>query len=273
MPELDATIVLLSIASGLAIGFFIGMSGIGGGVLNQPALRFVIGVNQATAVGTALLYSVLSVSAAIRAHWKAKNVQRNVAAWCIAGAVPAAVAASLLVNALKNRFGAPFDAALQRVVGLLMVSSILLMLWAIFKRKRPQAPEMDDGECPLPPAAVRRRGVGLGALLGALVGGTSVGGGVIMLPLLLKCFHLPARRAVGTSLAITLSCTLVSAPVYLLSGNLAWPISLMMFAGALLGVRMGVWASVRIPDLALRAIMLTIMFAAAGFMLFGRTAR
>ena len=269
MPELTLRVVLLSIASGLTIGFFIGMTGIGGGVLNQPALRFVIGVNQATAVGTALLYSVLSVIAAIRAHWAAKNIDIHVAGWTIVGAVPAAIGASLAVNSLKAHYGDPFDLVLQRIVGGLMVSSLGLMVWAsVAAHRRVASGDNGDG-CPLPIKTVRKRGVVLGAFLGMLVGGTSVGGGVVMLPLLLGCFHLAARRAVGTSLAITLSCTLVSAPVYLFSGNLAWPISLIMFSGALVGVRLGAWASVRIPDLLLRGIMIAIMFSAAFIMLAG----
>ena len=45
---------LVYVISGLAVGFIVGMTGVGGGSLMTPILLF-FGINPATAVGTDLL--------------------------------------------------------------------------------------------------------------------------------------------------------------------------------------------------------------------------
>ncbi|MGH8726755.1 MAG: TSUP family transporter [Burkholderiales bacterium] len=45
--------------SGFAVGFVVGMTGVGGGSLMTPVLILAFGVSPATAVGTDLLYALI----------------------------------------------------------------------------------------------------------------------------------------------------------------------------------------------------------------------
>ena len=48
---------LLYSLSGFAVGFLVGMTGVGGGSLMTPLLILLFGIHPATAVGTDLLYA------------------------------------------------------------------------------------------------------------------------------------------------------------------------------------------------------------------------
>jgi len=64
-----------------------------------------------------------------------------------------------------------------------------------------------------------------GALVGAVVGATGVGGGSLMTPLLTLVFGLPAQVAVGTDLLFASITKLSGAIAHWRRGNVQWPIT------------------------------------------------
>ena len=78
MPELILSDIVLYLLSGLVLGFLIGLTGIGGGVLTVPFLLLVIKLEPIAAVGTAGLYGVLTkIWAAVR-HYRQGTVNLDV---------------------------------------------------------------------------------------------------------------------------------------------------------------------------------------------------
>ena len=77
--------------SGLAVGFIVGLTGVGGGSLMTPLLVIVFGINPATAVGTDLLYASITKSAGAWVHAKRGNVDWKLVGALGSGSVPAAI--------------------------------------------------------------------------------------------------------------------------------------------------------------------------------------
>ncbi len=59
---------LLYSVSGLAVGFLVGLTGVGGGSLMTPLLVLLFGIHPATAVGTDLLYAAATKTAGTLVH-------------------------------------------------------------------------------------------------------------------------------------------------------------------------------------------------------------
>jgi uncharacterized membrane protein YfcA len=65
-----AALVAISIGIGIVAGFFAGMAGVGGGVVNVPAAVFFIGLAQHEAQGTSLVAIVLTAIAGTWANFR-----------------------------------------------------------------------------------------------------------------------------------------------------------------------------------------------------------
>ena len=93
-----------------------------------------------------------------------------------------------------------------------------------------------------------------GALAGAVNGLFGTGGGILLVPLLLRVHKLPAKKAFATSLAVILPLSAVTLVVYLQQTSpdwqAAWPY---LLGGAAGGFAAGKWLK-RLPVLWLRRL-------------------
>jgi uncharacterized membrane protein YfcA len=81
----------------------------------------------------------------------------------------------------------------------------------------------------------------LGFLIAAAVGLTGVGAGTITAPVLILFFHLPAADSVGTALTFAAVIKLAVLPVYLRRKQVGFRILLLLCAGGIPGVLVGVY--------------------------------
>ena len=81
---------LLYIGAGAAVGFIVGMTGIGGGALMTPLL-LSFGFPAHTAVGTDLLYAALTKAGGAYSHHRQKHVNWGLVKLLAAGSIPAAL--------------------------------------------------------------------------------------------------------------------------------------------------------------------------------------
>jgi uncharacterized protein len=77
--------VAILLASGAAAGFIAGMMGVGGGAIMVPAMVLLIGFNQYTAQGSALLAMVPAGSMGAYTHWRLGNAVPGVLLGLIPG--------------------------------------------------------------------------------------------------------------------------------------------------------------------------------------------
>jgi uncharacterized protein len=66
------------VVSGFAVGFVVGMTGVGGGSLMTPLLVLLFGVHPSTAVGTDLLYAAITKSCGTIVHHIGNTVEWQV---------------------------------------------------------------------------------------------------------------------------------------------------------------------------------------------------
>src|SRR5258707_6065347 len=77
--------------SGFAVGFLVGMTGVGGGSLMTPLLVLLFGIHPATAVGTDLLYAAATKTAGTLIHGMHGTVDWRITSRLATGSIPAAV--------------------------------------------------------------------------------------------------------------------------------------------------------------------------------------
>ena len=267
--------ILARLALGLAVGVCVGMTGVGGGVLVIPLLTVVLGLPPSVAIGTASLNAFLTGIYATFRHLRLGTVDIRTALTFLVGAVPANLGASVLINhhlrALQSDPAALL--ALQRDLRLAVTLVILFSAGALlakrFKRPRPES----DGSKPAPawvgghPARARVTAVLSGAVVGALIGVTSIGGGILIVSILLVLYGMPPSRTVGTTLMVTVSLSLLTAAVYGRGGSCDLRTALIMAAASPFGVYYGSRLAVRMPESALHGIVVGVVVAAAALML------
>lgn len=259
--------IALRLAMGAIIGFCIGLTGVGGGVLGLQAMTLVFKMNPIAAVGTTSLYIFLTNISASFHHSKLGNIAWNAVGRILLGAVPANILVSHWISGQANN--AEFKHDLKIFIICVVFLSVGVMILNTFKsvkeEKRSLAHKIQEHWMLRNPLCVL-----LGAAVGALIGATSVGGGVLVVPMLMIIFGLSASRTVGSSIFIAMVLTLVTALVYGKGGSLQAPTAIIMAVGSLGGVRYGTRLSVKLPDQLLRIVMIALILAAAIMMLLHR---
>lgn len=270
----------LRLVLGLVIGFCIGLTGVGGGVLVLPALTVALGLPPSVAVGTASLYAFITKIVASYSHHRLGNVHWRAVKLMLVGAVPACLAVAWWVNWMLGRLKGNAEAseAFQAGQGVLLSVVVLaaaayMIVQEIRHRLRPRdaADSAEEEELMAVPVAGHCGNpvlaVGGGLLIGGLVGATSIGGGVILVPLLFAIFRTTPRQTVGTSIVIALVLTLVTALIYGKGGQLDLATGLVMGVAAFAGARLGAKFSSRMPHDLLRMILAAIVVFSGGLML------
>jgi len=176
------------------------------------------------------------------------------------------MAASWALSRLQTSHPAAVNTAVRMAAAAVIGASFALMLWNTFRHGRGDI----GGGVAAPPARLPLKAVPFGALLGVLMGATSIGGGIFMLPGLMAWFHLAPRHAVGTSTLISLVAAFFGSLVFHQAGDLEWGVAVAMFAGSLPGVWLGARIATRLPAAVLRACVLAAMALATAMLLLGR---
>jgi uncharacterized membrane protein YfcA len=180
-------IVLLS----LAVGIFVGLLGIGGGVVLVPALVYLLHYDQHMAQGTSLFILLPPIGlGALREYWRNGQVDLRAGIYCalgflIGGYGGGKIAVPMPSSVLKAIFGC-----------FLMMSAVLL--WR--KTRAVNAPDPTDAVSSREPP-LRALGIFCTAgFCGVAAGMVGIGGGVLLVPLLSLLFGFSQHRAQGTSL-------------------------------------------------------------------------
>ena len=284
--DLEVLKTVVQLVSGALIGACIGMTGIGGGALLLPVLTLGFGLPSTVAVGTAHLYSCLCKLPAVFFHFRQGTIRFRTSAYFLAGAVPVSVAVALWITRYAGGMD-PADPAwrelqanLRQLIAAVVILSGLLILWHMFMRpvsravKDRAAQEAQEGQA-VQRVSARVTGakivlaVALGAVIGGLIASTSVGSGILIVPLMIIVYRLTAVETVGSSIFIALSLTFTSSIIYAGSSQLDLAIAVTMAAGSLVGVPLGVRMSRRLPDRYLQITITGLVLVAGGVMLFG----
>ena len=241
---------LAIVISGVGVGVFGSLLGLGGGILLVPVLTLGFGLPLREAVGVSLVSVIVtsSASAAVFLERHAANLRLGMTLELFTAA--GAIAGGALAFALDERELAGLFAALLVYVALTMV-----------RRRDPEPVAVGgspDGAAAAGPSSraeralermsgpgyrTRRLGLGIaGSLFAGVVSALlGIGGGIVKVPLMHLAMGVPLRVATATSnlmIGITASA---SAIIYLFRGGIdpyvAGPTAIGVFIGASIGSR------------------------------------
>lgn len=266
--DLGFTGLAIRLTLGLIIGFFIGLTGVGGGVLVLPALTLILGIAPVQAVGTTSLYAFLTKISATFHHAKLKTIDWDTSVRILVGAIPVNIVVSLWIS--EQGTNVSFQHGLKRFIVGAVFFAVLVMALNMVKQSRTT---LDNEERTLASRinghALLRNGlcVLMGAIVGGLIGATSIGGGVLIVPILIILFNLPASNTVGSSIFIAVVLTLVTSVIYGQEGEVDKVTAIIMAVGSLAGVYYGSKLSTKIPEKLLQTIVVGLILIAAILML------
>lgn len=253
--ELSPIIIILSIISGIIVGFSLGVVGGGGSILAVPLLIYAIGIEPHVALGTSALAVAVNALTNLIHHKKFGHVRIKEG----------------FVFAIPGIFGALIGSQL----GLLTPSKHLLLLFGLFmiaiaitmwKRKLtilPTEPQHKHHIFFLH----KKKIIIIGFAVGVTAGYFGIGGGFLITPALMYSAGLNIIDAIGTSLLPVSAFGLTTAIRYSLEAQIQWFVSILFIIGGIGGGFVGTKLSVKLPRKKLSKVFSILLVAVALFMI------
>ena len=253
---MDPIVVLF----GLGVGILVGLTGIGGGSLMTPLLILVGGYSPVVAIGTDLAYGAVTKTVGGWRVWKQGLVDMKLS-WCLAsGSIPGSLVGVWVVDRLHDAHGDAFEPVLlgALAIALLLVSAAILgralFVKDIASRERETA-DIDGSR--------RWVTVGIGAVLGFILGLTSVGSGALIGLALILVFQLSPRRVVGTDVFHAAVLLWTAGIAHWAGGNVDFGLMGTILLGSIPGVWIGTALLPRVSVDALRPTLGIVLLAAS----------
>ena len=240
----------LFVLSGFAVGFLVGMTGVGGGSLMTPLLILLFHVHPSTAVGTDLLYASITKSGGSLIHGINRTIDWRIVGRLAMGSLPASLATLLLFHVLAID-PAAMNAIITRVLGVALLATALALL---FRRRLLATYSRRVGV--LSEGQTRFFTTLTGVALGILVTISSVGAGALGVTALILLYpELPIVKIAGSDIAHAVPLTLVAGLGHLFTGVIDATVLVSLLLGSLPGIMIASLFAPRLPDLALRLIL------------------
>ena len=248
--------MLLAVPFGLAIGIAVGMLGGGGSVLAVPVLVYILGEDVETATTISLVVVTAAAIAGGYGHALEGRVCWRHAATFTVAALPGIVAGTALGDIVSG-------SALIGGFSLVMLAAAA----ATWRKAGADQPD-DDPPGHRCPALRVGRDATAGVAVGLLTGFFGVGGGFIIVPTLAVALAFSMRSAIGTSLAIITTTSILGLLVHLAAGrSLDADLTLVLGAACVAGALAGARLSRRVAQQTLGRAFAGLVVAVAAYLL------
>lgn len=250
----------LYILSGAAVGFTVGLTGVGGGSLMTPLLLF-FGFPPQVAIGTDLLYASITKAGGAALHAREQRVRWDIVFALSAGSLPAALLTVLFLSEHGKNF-ANYEEIFTVSIGIMLLLTALML---VFRQRLFAHASADNKASWL--QYVQSKSLVLtfiaGIVLGTVVTLSSVGAGVIGTAVLLVLYpRLKSNDIVGTELAHAVPLTLIAGLGHLWLGHVNFELLYALLIGSLPATYIGVMAGKRMPERILRSCLIVILISA-----------
>ena len=244
----------LYVGSGFAVGFLVGMTGVGGGSLMTPLLILLFGIHPSTAVGTDLLYAASTKTVGTLVHARARTVDWKLVGLLAIGSMPATI---VTIFALSH-----FDlqsTAAQHIITLtlgivLLITATFLILGGNIRHR------FAERLSHISPSRAATLTILLGLVMGVLVTATSVGAGAIGVTVLLLLHpNMPAGRVVGSDIAHAVPLTLLAGVGHWYLGSINWALLVPLLIGSVPGIIIGSYLATTARDVVVRAALASVL--------------
>jgi uncharacterized protein len=248
------------VAFGFGVGILIGLTGIGGGSLMTPLLVLFAGVPPVVAIGTDLAYGAVTKTLGGWRHLRKGTVDLGVSKWLAVGSVPGALVGVWLLDRLHTAYGKSFEPTLLTAIAaalLIVALTILgraLFMPALVARERHAIEQT---------RRTKVTAVSIGAILGLILGVTSVGSGALIGLALILVFKLTPHRVVGTDVFHAAILLWAAGLAHVVSGNVDFVLMGTILVGSLPGVLVGTQLVTRVPAGVLRPVLGCVLLGSA----------
>jgi uncharacterized membrane protein YfcA len=222
------------------VGIIVGLTGVGGASLITPMLIFVFQVPASIAISSDVVAATLMKVVGGFKHWQQKTLDLQVVKWLALGSVPGSLAGVWILHSIKNSPNQNLDCILLRCLGVAIALIVALSLTQLLLKtffpnlKLPSPPEWD-----LNTNYGRICTVSAAAILGCIVGITSVSSGAMFALLLIAFFRLDSSKLVGTDISQAAILLMFTSLGHLSLGTVDWSLVLPIWLGSVPGVLVG----------------------------------
>ncbi|GAB1544699.1 sulfite exporter TauE/SafE family protein [Scytonema sp. NUACC21] len=242
------------------VGVIVGLTGIGGASLMTPMLIFIFQVPPAIAVSSDVVAATLMKFVGGFQHWQQKTLDLQVVKWLALGSVPGSLFGVSILHFIKQTGEQNLNHILLHLVGMMILCVTLLALTQLLlltffpNLKFPELPKLD-----LDTTLGRVLSMGIGAVLGCLVGLTSVSSGSMFALVMISFFQLDARKLVGTDISQAAILLLFTSIGHLSLGTVDWSLVFPIWMGSVPGVFLGAKLCQLAPQRPLRFVIYTLL--------------
>lgn len=248
---------------GILAGIMSGLFGIGGGIIMVPSLIAFFGMDMLNANATSLAAMLLPVGVlGVVAYYKAGYINIKESLWIAVGLLSGSYFGAELAISVDVKLLSKLYAGF-----LLYVAVGYLDIPRLFRPKN-HPPKVQ----PLPDEKIHRSFwlyIALGVFAGVFAGLFGKGGGLVIVPILIKLFHYDAKSASATSLAaLQLPVGLPSVIVYAGAGYLNWLFAGLMALGIVVGVFFGTKLAIKLPASAFKKVYAVFLLGVSVYMVY-----
>lgn len=234
---------------GFLVAVLVSLTGVGGGAVMTPALVLLLGVPLEIAIGTDLLYIVVTKAIAVFVHARDGQVRWDLVRGLLLGSLPAV---AIILGGIVVLGGVGENAVYQPAIALALAVTAIVLLGGRRLRDRLAVFSTVPARLMLPMT---------GVVLGSLVALSSIGAGAIgVTAILLVAPTIAPRKLVATDLAQAFPLALVAGMGHAALGHVDYELLLYLALGAVPGALVGCQLSGRVSrNVLLNGVGLTLL--------------
>lgn len=250
--------LFLTITAGAAVGFAIGVTGVGGGSLMTPIL-LAFGYPAPVAIGTDLLYAAITKAGGAYAHYQSGNVDWDIVRRLALGSVPTALLIHTVIHQSSFQETPGFEKLLTFSLGIMLIATANLMIFRYILKS-----EAIKAEPSIHPGFIQRHQPGvtyvMGVVLGICVTLSSVGAGAFAAAILLTIYAKTRTvQIIGSDIAHAVPLTFIAGLGYLFSGYVDLMLLASLLIGSLPAIALGSRVSSRVDEKLLQSMLILIL--------------
>jgi uncharacterized protein len=235
--------------SSILIGISLGLIGGGGSILTVPVLVYIFKLD----AGVATVYSLFIVGATSAVgsvnYFKRRLIDRKTALlFGIPSVAGVFITRMYIVPAIPQQVFSIGAFIITKHVLLMLLFALLMIAASYSMIKKVNPPQQNGGSATFNYPLILLQGFAVGFITG-LVG---AGGGFMIIPALIFMLKLPMKEAIGTSLLIIASNSLLGFVSSAYHINIHWPFLFIITAFAIAGIFIGTRLSKKIEGATLK---------------------
>jgi uncharacterized membrane protein YfcA len=211
---------VLGLASGMLVGFSLGLVGGGGSILAVPLMVYLVGVPEPhVAIGTSAIAVAANAAVNLSNHARGGTVVWSCALPFAAAGMIGAFGGSILGKMLEG----------QKLLALFALVMLVIAALMLKTRARIGLPDVKMDWSNMPAI------LGLGLVTGTMSGFFGIGGGFLIVPALMLATGMPIMNAVSSSLVAVTAFGMTTAASYAWSGLISWALATLFIVGGIVG--------------------------------------